>query len=305
MLHAPMLELGRYLQADSYAFVTITPTSHTRVLERERNATTARDVLGWNRAFDLNAIPRRLAGLMEAADILDAEGGLHRSRVRFSTLDGLLFAHSSFPTRDRDAVFFGPDTYRFAALLQRTAGEPRRVVDIGCGTGAGGLVVASRSGCSVVLADINPQALAFARLNTALANLDAEVVESDVLADVEGESDLIIANPPYLLDAAKRTYRNGDGAYGTALSIRIARESIGRLHRVPGGGRLILYSGAAIVDGKDQLLAGLQPFLSDAWVKESEYAEIDPDVFGEELESEPYKEVERIAVVSLVVDVSG
>ena len=82
MLHAPMLELGRYLQADGYAFVAITPTSHARVLERERNATTARDVLGWNRVFDLNAIPRRLAGLMEAADILDAEGGLHRSRVR-------------------------------------------------------------------------------------------------------------------------------------------------------------------------------------------------------------------------------
>jgi len=305
MIHTPMLDLGRYLQAEGYEFVTITPTSHARVLKRERTARTARDVLGWNRAFELDAITRRLADLMEAADILEVEGGLHRSQVRFSTLGGLLFAHSSFPTQAGDAVFFGPDTYRFSALLERSAGEPRRVVDIGCGSGAGGLVVASRSGCSVVLADINPQALAFARINAALANVEADVVESDVLAGVRDDGDLIIANPPYLIDEAKRTYRDGAGVYGTELSIRIARESIERLRRAPGGGRLILYSGAAIVDGEDQLLAGLRPLLTDAWITESEYAEIDPDVFGEELDGDAYQEVERIAAVSLVVDVTG
>jgi hypothetical protein len=32
-----------------------------------------------------------------------------------------------------------------------------------------------------------------------------------------------------------------------------------------------------------------------------QYKEIDPDVFGEELEGAYYREVERIAVVSLVV----
>jgi len=297
-----MLELGGYLQAERYEFVTVTPTSHARVLARQRTARTARDVLGWNRAFELKAIPRRLADLMEAADVLQVDGALHRSRVRFSTLDGLLFAHSAYPTHDGDAVFFGPDTYRFAALLRRAAGEPSRVVDIGCGSGAGGLVLAAR-GRSLVLADINPEALAFARINAALANVDAEVVESDVLANVTGHCDLIIANPPYLTDGAKRAYRDGQGPYGTALSIRIVRDGIERLRRGAGGGRLILYSGAAIVDGEDQLLAALQPLLTDARITQSRYAEIDPDVFGEELDERAYQEVERIAVVSLVVDV--
>jgi len=304
VLHAPMLKLGRYLQAERYEFVTITPSSHARVLERAVPACTARDVLGWNRPFALNAIPPRLADLMEAADLLKVEGGLHRSRVRFSTLDGLLFAHSAYPTHDGDAVFFGPDTYRFAALLRRVAGEASRVVDIGCGSGAGGLVLAGR-GRSVVLGDINPQALAFARLNAALANVDAEVVESDVLAGVRGDCDLVIANPPYLSDDAKRTYRDGQGAYGTALSVRIAREGIDRLRQGARGGRLILYSGAAVVDGEDQLLAGLRPLLTDPQIMRSQYEEIDPDVFGEELDGSAYQGVERIAAVSLVVDVSG
>lgn len=178
------------------------------------------------------------------------------------------------------------------------------MVDIGCGSGAGGLVLAGR-GRSVVLGDINPQALAFARLNAALANVDAEVVESDVLAGVRGDCDLVIANPPYLSDDAKRTYRDGQGAYGTALSVRIAREGIDRLRQGARGGRLILYSGAAVVDGEDQLLAGLRPLLTNPQIMRSQYEEIDPDVFGEELDGSAYQGVERIAAVSLVVDVSG
>jgi hypothetical protein len=31
-----------------------------------------------------------------------------------------LFVHSSFPTEKSDAVFFGPDTYRFARFIDST-----------------------------------------------------------------------------------------------------------------------------------------------------------------------------------------
>ena len=46
--------------------------------------------------------------------------GLMRSKVRFSSLGGSLYVHSAFPTSAAEAVFFGPDTYRFAALIART-----------------------------------------------------------------------------------------------------------------------------------------------------------------------------------------
>ena len=56
----------------------------------------------------------------------------------------------------------------------------------------------------------------------------------------------------------------------------------------------------AIVAGEDPFLAAVTPLLdSDAfgWT----YRELDPDVFGEELEKPGYERVERIAVVALTV----
>ena len=68
-----------------------------------------------------------------------------RSAVRLSSLEGLLFMHSAYPTVAADAVFFGPDTYRFgrAILAHLGRGAPvRRAVDIGCGAGPGAILVA-------------------------------------------------------------------------------------------------------------------------------------------------------------------
>jgi methylase of polypeptide subunit release factors len=50
----------------------------------------------------------------------------------------MLFVHSAFPTLSPDSVFFGPDTYRFAGLIERTiaglATPPRSILDLGCGS---------------------------------------------------------------------------------------------------------------------------------------------------------------------------
>src|SRR4029079_9480220 len=127
-----------------------------------------------------------------------------------------IFAHSAFPTNDADAVFFGPDTYRFARLLQRTLQSfdrprPRRLLDIGAGSGAGGLYAAKLLGDegSLVLSDINRQALRYCRVNAAINEISSvEVVESDLFEAVPGLFDLIIANPPYLVDPSARLYRH-------------------------------------------------------------------------------------------------
>ena len=69
-------------------------------------------------------------------------------------------------------------------------------------------------------------------------------------------------------------------------------------HLAPGG-RLLLYTGVAIVDGCDPLLAELEALLKrfdGSWT----YREIDPDVFGEELARPVYADVDRIAAVGLV-----
>lgn len=293
---AALLALGRWLHARGYRFTTITPESHRRVNARpgNREGRSLTDIFGWNRGFRAGVLDPEVEALLAAARALSERDGLRFSDVRCSSLGDLLCLHSAFPTVHHDAVFFGPDTYRFAALLERLAPVARHAVDVGCGSGAGGLVIAGRC-ARLTLADINPHALTFARVNAALAGSDAAVVSSDVLAGVSGAIDLVVANPPYLVDPQRRLYRDGGGALGGALSLRIAAEALARLEP---GGRLILYTASAIIAGHDALRAELEALLtahSATWT----YRELDPDVFGDELDREAYAAVDRLAVVAL------
>lgn len=294
-----LVALGQALRDEGYAFTTVTPETHRRVNARPgaHEARSLREVFGWSRPFPPGVLGPRMQALLEQAGALAECGdGTLRSRVRFSTLGPGLFVHSAWPTSQKDAVFFGPDTYRFCALLRRVPGTFRRVVDLGCGSGAGGLSVAGRSQ-EVVLADLNPEALVFARVNARLNGTQGvQAVRSDLLQEVSGAFDLIVANPPYLADADGRTYRDGGGTHGTELSVRIVREGMERL--MPGG-TLVLYTGAPVVEGEDLLRTALEREWVGAPLTDVSYEELDPDVFGEELEKAPYAGVERIALVAL------
>ncbi|MEO8800087.1 MAG: class I SAM-dependent methyltransferase, partial [Polyangiaceae bacterium] len=198
-----------------------------------------------------------------------------------------------------NAVFFGPDTYRFCDAVERYApARSRFAVDVGCGSGAGGIVV-RRQADRVLLTDVNEHALELARVNVRLAQGSRiDVQRSDVLASVDDAPDLVIANPPYMKDDAGRTYRDGGGNHGEELAARIVREALAKL--APGG-TLLVYTGAAIVDGEDIFWRAIDPLLEHA--ANFTYREIDPDVFGEELAKPAYANVDRIAAVVLVARV--
>ena len=303
-----LLTLGEALRRAGYRFTTITPASHHRVAARRmQRSVSLEDVFGWSRPFLRADVPEDIARLMDEAVVLESSGAQLRSMVRFSTLGGQLFVHSAFPTEEANAVFFGPDTYRFARALGHSlpalpTRASMRMIDIGAGSGAGGLHAAAllrRVSPDVVLTDINRNALRFSRINALLNEVpNVDVIESDLFAAVDGKFDLIISNPPYLVDRLKRAYRHGGGELGSALSVRIVEEGIDRL--APGG-RLLLYTGAAIVDGVDKLHETLRARLANRAVRFS-YEEIDPDVFGEELEHPPYDRADRIAVVAATID---
>ena len=298
-----LIELGRLLQLRRYRFVAVSPSTHNRVLRREAASPTLESVFGWSRPFDLEAIDGDLIKLLEQADALEAEAGQYKSKVRFASIDDLLFVHSAFPTTEPDSVFFGPDTYRFARLLRVTLSKtkkrrPLRLVDIGAGSGAGGIVAARvlGGGTELILADINRKALEFSAVNAALNGPpNAQTILSDILVEIDGTADVIISNPPYLVDEDRRLYRHGGGELGITLALRIAEESMAKL--VPGG-CLVLYSGAPIVNGADTLLKSLQPVLQ-LYASQFVYEEIDPDVFGEELDRPAYAHADRIAAVGL------
>ena len=302
-----LIELGQALKTRGYRFTTPTPATHAIVNARPENQTaeTLEQVFGWSRCFEPADLPQDLLALLDQADALGASNGVLKSKVRFSTLGSLLFLHSQFPTTASDSVFFGPDTYRFARALQSaieswTSWEPKRIADIGCGTGAGGFFARTlfARGAELILGDINEAALRYARINAAINDQsDATIVNSNILSAVDGDLDLIVANPPYLVDPQGRVYRNGGGTFGESLSLEILKESIARLSP---DGRLVLYTGTAIVGGKDQFFSAAEPLLKSAECAFA-YEEIDPDVFGEELNEPAYASAERIAVVALTV----
>ena len=303
-----LVEAGRQLLQLGYQFTTVTPASHRRVLSRPSvRSPTLRDIFGWCRPFQGVDVPEPLFISLVEAGALDLSAATLRSAVRFSTLGNQLFAHSPFPTEQSDAVVFGPDTYRFARSLRQSLAElsPRsgmRVLDVGAGSGAGGLHVAALlrgAAPQVVLTDINRNALRFSRINAALNRVDAHVIESDLYSNVDGNFDLIVSNPPYLVDPAQRLYRHGGGRLGSTLSLKIAEQGIERL--TPGG-RLLLYTGSAIVDGVDLFHEALSECIDRHRARLS-YEEIDPDVFGEELDHSPYDQVDRIAAVLAVIEV--
>ncbi|MCQ4288544.1 class I SAM-dependent methyltransferase [Pseudomonas stutzeri] len=300
-----LLHLAQALRERGYHFITPTPLTHERVNQRVENVL-AKDlagVFGWSRPFQHELLLPALFSLMDQAGVLAPCDSRWRSRVRLSSLDGQLFVHSAYPTDAPDAVFFGPDTYRFANAIQAHLndhpGNIRRAVDIGCGSGAGAVLTAlARPQAEVLAVDINSSALRLTRINAALAGADnLRAQHSDLLRDVDGEFDLILANPPYLVDPGERAYRHGGGPLGAGLSLAIFDSALERLAPC---GTLLLYTGVAMIGNQDPFLMEVSQRLEGRGLQ-WRYREVDPDVFGEELLDGAYTECDRIAAVVLEV----
>jgi methylase of polypeptide subunit release factors len=177
-----------------------------------------------------------------------------------------------------------------------------RLLDVGAGSGAGGLFAAKllrELSPRIVLTDINDGALRMTRINADINRVpNVEVCKSDLYAGIDGVFDLIISNPPYLVDASARVYRHGGGEFGSDLSARILEQGLPHL---ASGGAIVLYTGSAIVDGIDLFERTLRKRLKNADI-DLLYEEIDPDVFGEELDAAPYDRADRIAVVTVIAE---
>jgi methylase of polypeptide subunit release factors len=294
-----LLELLAELKDRDYRFVAVTPDTHARFLARPPSDTsTLRDIFGWNRYFAEHEIEPQLLALLRCSKFVEETGDRLRSLVRVASLEGELFLHSSFPTTAPDAVFFGPDTYRFTRFVcseLRKMRRPSWIVDMGAGSGAGGIVAAKQvQSARLSLIEVNPVAARFAGLNARVANVPAEVTVGDQIP--EG-CDLVIANPPYMIDSAHRSYRDGGGMFGGQIACDWAKQA---LRSLAPGGKLLLYTGAAVIAGRPPLLDNILALSIDTDA-EVQLEEIDPDVFGEELGQPGYKGVERIAALGIKI----
>jgi methylase of polypeptide subunit release factors len=314
-----MVALGRLLQKQNYKFITVTPESHKRILKRKQSEPiTIRDIFGWSKQFPNNTdvLDSSMIESLRSNRLLSQSGNDLKSTVRFSSAASLkqtshtdpemLFMHSSFPTEQEQSIFFGPDSYRYLNFLRDKVGDKKfkNVVDIGAGSGVGGLFFKDNAD-QIILTDINDAAFQYAAVNAELNNCADKIklIKSDIMKDVEKqEFDLIVSNPPYMVDTSRdvvRAYRNGGGDRGIDLSVRIVRESIPFLAH---GGILALYTGVPIVNGVDVFWDEIKDELkTNPNIEQVDYYEIDVDVFGEELSTEVYGDVDRIAVTGLTL----
>ena len=295
-----LVELLHFLRLQDYRHTAVTPRTHATVLSRPLTHTPSlADIFGWNRPFERRELDSLLYSLLERAAALETgSGGLLQSRVRVARLGPDLFVHSAYPTDEIDAVFFGPDTYRFVQFIHRhisEVGNARRIVDMGAGSGAGAIAAARRlEKAQLILVDVKAKALSFAKINAAAAGLDVETIQSD---RVPNTFDLLIGNPPYMMDERGRSYRHGGQLLGGAVSLDWVCQGLSKLRR---GRAILLYTAAAYVGGRAPLLAAIEKECRAASASLL-VEEIDPDVFGEQLLMPGYEEVERLAAVGIKI----
>lgn len=299
MVADQLLKLLQELQALNYEFTAITPATHARVIARKpADRVTLRDIFGWNRRFADSNLDRDLLSVLQSADAIECIDAQLRSKVRVASLEGSLFLHSSYPTEASDSVFFGPDTHRFARFIKQQLPllpRPNWIVEMGAGSGAVGILTAQLGRSSrVTLVDVNDAALELARINALFANVNVETVLS---ATIPLGPDVIMANPPYLMDTDKRAYRDGGAMLGGAVALDWAEQAIAAL--MPGGA-MLLYTGVAYEEGHSPLIEALKRLCSKTG-SSLQTEEIDPDVFGEELSNFAYSRVERIAAIGAVI----
>lgn len=314
LLHNLLVDLLTIIKLQGYQFTTVTPRTHEHFYSRAHTqGNNLRDIFGWNLPFSFDAISPAVKAIMIEAGIIEPCEELWRSKLRISSLGKDVFLHSEFPTTKQDAVFFGPDTYRFARFIrhsleknhaefiQKFFRKPLRILDIGCGTGAGGIAAVralpKHQSYQLTMNDINQTALDLTKINAQVAGVDVQLVKGNILDGLDGKFDLIIVNPPYMQDDSGRAYRDGGENLGLDLGLRIF--NIAYEHLAPAG-KLILYTGVAMTNASDPFLTTIAPLLSTkdcTWC----YEEIDPDIFGEELERPLYAKAYRIAAVGLEV----
>jgi SAM-dependent methyltransferase len=299
----PLAKLLEALADRDYRFTTPTPSTCRRMADKPvARALDLRDIFGWSRPFAQGDLDPTLWALVKDAEAVAENGAEWRCKVRVSSVHERLFLHSAFPATAADAVFLGPDSYRFADLIaaELASGGPiGTILDVGAGAGVGGLVAeryAPRA--KVILSDINPKALDLARINAAHAGADFEVRHAAGLEGAPEAVDLIVSNPPYVAGESGRAYKDGGDLHGARLSLDWV---VAGMRRLAPGGRFILYTGSTILDGGvDQFRDALAPAVA-AQGCQLRYRELDPDIFSGELRRAAYADAERIAAVGAVI----
>ena len=163
-----------------------------------------------------------------------------------------------------------------AASLTLAAATPRhrvaRALDLGSGCGIQALLAEDHAS-SVVATDRNVRAVGFTRLAAALAGVEIDVREGDLLAPVAGDVfDLVVSNPPFVVSpSARYTYRDA-GLDGDEVCRRLVQDLPAVL--APDGIAVLLVNWLHVSgeDGDARVRSWFDGTGCDGWVVQRELA---------------------------------
>lgn len=139
---------------------------------------------------------------------------------------------------DRRALIPRPETeYLLELLAPRLTRAPARILDLGTGSGALALALASAyPGAAVRAVDKSTEALALARENAEQCGLGARVqfLVSDWFSALEqdAEFELIVANPPYLSDEEMRATQSEVKDFEPAMALSAGPDGAAALQQI-------------------------------------------------------------------------
>ena len=178
-----------------------------------------------------------------------------------------------------DVLIPRPETEHQVETILRRQPDAKRVVDIGCGSGAIGVSVAlERPDTAVTLTDISLAALRIARENAKTLGARVEFACCDLGAALaSGVFDVVVSNPPYIpLDALaglSREVRDHEprvALVGAGAGVQIYRRLIADAERI------LRVGGMLSVELGYQDVEEVSPMFSRAW----RFVEISEDLAG-------------------------
>ncbi len=120
-----------------------------------------------------------------------------------------------------------------AALSLIPAGTSSRVVDLGTGSGAVALAIASeRHDIEITAVDISEAALSIARNNAARLDINnIDFIVSDWFGSLSGQFDVVVSNPPYIASGDEHLHR-GDLRFEPALALRAGIDGLDAIRQI-------------------------------------------------------------------------
>ena len=167
-----------------------------------------------------------------------------------------------------------PETEELVDWMVSSAGNARRILDVGTGSGCIAIALA-KTGADVTASDISERALEIAARNAEANGAKVRFLLSDIWENIDGRFDVIVSNPPYIpteqiasLDREVRDFEPHCALDGGEDGLKFYREiAKGLAAHLEEGGILLVEMGA---EQGEALKAMFAPFGEVKIVKDIE-----------------------------------